>query len=84
MVSAVITTHNRRDLVQRAIQSVKNQTYKDLEIIVADDASDYGTEQILCKVEGINYIRVEKQNSRGGNHARNVGILFSKGDYIAF
>ena len=84
MVSAIITTHNRRDLVQRAIQSVKNQTYKDMEIIVVDDASDDGTEQILRKVEGINYIKIEKQNSRGGNHARNVGISLSKGDYIAF
>ena len=38
-ISAIITTKNRRDLLQKAVESVLNQTYQDLECIVVDDAS---------------------------------------------
>ena len=40
MVSVIISTYNRFELVQRAIMSVLNQTYKDFEIIVINDCSD--------------------------------------------
>lgn len=40
MVSAIITTHNRKALLKRAIESVLSQIYKDIECIVIDDASN--------------------------------------------
>ena len=60
MVSAVITTHNRVGLLVKAIESVKAQTYSDIEIIVVDDASDDDTERICRNTKGINYIRIKK------------------------
>ena len=45
LVSVVITTHNRLRLLQRAVQSIYAQTYKDIELIVVDDASDDGTDR---------------------------------------
>lgn len=83
LVSAVITTHNRKQLLVEAIQSVQQQTYPNIELIVVDDASDDGTRE-LCENKGFTYIYIPKEESRGGNHARNVGILNAKGTYVAF
>lgn len=83
MVSAIITTHNRKELLKRAIESVLAQTYKDLECIVVDDASTDGTNE-LCQSYPVQYIYIPKEESKGGNHARNIGIKASKGTYCAF
>ena len=48
LVTAIITTHNRNNLVGRAIESVLNQTYENLECIVVDDASVVSAE-VVCK-----------------------------------
>lgn len=48
LVSVVIPTRNRKNLLKKAIESAINQTYKNLEIIIADNASDDGTEE-MCR-----------------------------------
>lgn len=83
LVSAIITTHNRKALLLRAINSVFSQTYKTIELIVVDDHSDDGTSEI-CKGSRINYIYISKEESKGGNYARNIGIKASQGEYCAF
>lgn len=83
MVSAIITTHNRKKLLKRAIESVLSQTYKDMECIVVDDASTDGTGE-LCKSYPIQYFYIPKEDSKGGNYARNLGIKASSGNYCAF
>lgn len=83
LVTAIITTHNRIDLVGRAIESVLNQTYPNIECIVVDDASDESAETI-CKKYPISFIYIPKEESKGGNHARNIGIAKAKGKYVAF
>ncbi len=87
LVSAVILTHNRKDLVMGAITSVQNQTYKNIEIIVVDDASVDGTKDLLserAQKECFKYFYIQPYESKGGNYARNKGILASRGEYIAF
>lgn len=84
LVSAIITTHNRLDLLPRAIDSVINQTYKNLECIVVDDASSDGTLEYCQSRSDIVYIRISPEDSKGGNHARNTGIKAAKGRYVAF
>lgn len=83
MVSAIITTHNRCELLKRAIESVLKQTYKDLECIVISDASTDGTDD-YCQTLPIRFISIPKEESRGGNYARNLGIKAARGEYIAF
>lgn len=86
MVSVVIPTHNRVDLLPRAIRSVQEQTIKDLEIIVVSDGSTDGTDELMetLKKEDprINYISYHPGHN--GNYARNTGIKASKGEYVAF
>ena len=86
-MSAVITTHNRKNLLIKAIDSVLNQTYKNLECIVVDDASSDDTyDAIKGYIDNaiITYIRINEEETKGGNYARNLGVLASSGDYIAF
>ena len=86
MISVVIPTHNRADLLPRAIKSVLNQTIKDVEIIVVSDGSTDGTDALMHEFESqdkrIRYISYFP--GRNGNYARNQGILASIGEYVAF
>lgn len=83
LVSAIITTHNRQDLLERAIKSVFRQTYMNIECIVVDDASIDNTKAI-CQKYPLQYIYIPKEASHGGNYARNLGIKASQGKYCAF
>lgn len=87
LVSAIITTHNRKKLVRQAIESVLSQTYENMECIVIDDASTDGTENYLKNYideARIHYIYIAPSESKGGNHARNIGINEANGKYVAF
>lgn len=83
-VTAVISTFNRANLVGRAIESVINQTYRNMEIIVVDDHSTDNTEEVVRGFgeSRVHYIRHEK--NKGGSAARNTGIKTATGEYIAF
>ena len=83
LVSVIITTHNRLDLLKKAIDSVRNQSYKNFELIVVDDASIDGTKE-YCEGLDFDYIYIPQEESKGGNHARNIGIKSAKGKYCAF
>ncbi|MEM3374835.1 MAG: glycosyltransferase family 2 protein [Candidatus Woesearchaeota archaeon] len=81
LVSVVIPTYNRKEMLIRLIKSIKKSTYKNLEIIVVDDASTDGTyEEIKRKFPDVKIVRNEKNLMVSAS--RNIGIKFSKGDYI--
>ena len=85
MVSVIIPTFNRENTICRAIDSVINQTYKNIEIIVVDDCSTDNTEEFLIKYykyPNFNYFKLTKNS--GACYARNFGIKNSHGDFIAF
>jgi glycosyltransferase involved in cell wall biosynthesis len=84
LVSVIIPTYNRANTIVRAINSVLNQTYKKLEILVVDDASTENIEKIVRNFtdDRIKYIR--HPYNKGGGAARNTGITVSRGEYIAF
>lgn len=82
-VSVIIPTYNRSQKVARAIQSVLDQSFRDLEIIVVDDGSTDDTYQCLDRFRSsIKYIR--QLNNRGVSAARNRGIKSSFAPWIAF
>ena len=84
LVSAIIPTYNRIDLLKDAINSVLNQTYKNIEIIVVNDGGSDRTEEVLQSYIRQNKIKYIYQNNKGLSAARNTGIKNAKGDLIAF
>ncbi len=80
MVSAIITTYNRRSYLREAVDSVLAQDYEDLEVIVVDDGSTDCPEGELAGLP-VRYVR--KENG-GISSARNLGIEVSTGEYLAF
>ena len=80
-ISVIIPTFNRKETLKRAIQSVLMQSYTPYEIIVIDDGSDDGTKEWLKdKYPNVKYIY---QMNSGVSSARNKGIKFARGDWIA-
>ena len=82
LVSVIIPTYNRVEFLEIAIQSVVNQTYNNIEIIVVDDGSKSNYAESICN-EYLNCFYFYKNNG-GLSSARNFGISKSKGELIAF
>lgn len=85
LVSVVIPTYGRLGYLASALQSVRNQSYSNYEMIVVDDNTDTARSlnvKKLCVRFNAKYIKNYK--SKGGCGARNSGILSAKGDVIAF
>lgn len=83
-VSVILPTYNRSTSLKPASESVLNQSYRDLELIIVDDAS---TEDIQKVVEALNDDRVRfiRHESNGGAAmARNTGLAAARGGFIAF
>jgi len=83
LVSVVIPTYNRVDRVVFAIDSVKRQSYPNIEMIVVDDGSTDDTRNVIENRFGDSVIYEYKENG-GASSARNQGIARSSGKYVAF
>jgi len=85
LVSAIIPTHNRAELLERAIDSVLDQTWQNIEIIVVDDASDDSTPDLLERLqkEHKNLKSIRNNESKGAAASRNIAIQNSSGEFIA-
>jgi glycosyltransferase involved in cell wall biosynthesis len=84
LFSVVVPTYNRRALLQRALNSVVQQTLDDYEIVVVDDGSTDGTVEMLQAQYGERVRLLVNQGPRGGSAARNTGIQCARGSWIAF
>jgi glycosyltransferase involved in cell wall biosynthesis len=81
-VSVIIPCYNHGEYIYEAIESVKQQTFKNYEIIVINDGStDQKTLEILDSLDKFN-IQVHHIKNQGPSVARNEGIAISKGTYI--
>ncbi len=85
MVSIIVPVYNVEKYLSRCVDSVLNQTYKNLEIILVDDGSKDGSPQICdgYKNKDSRIKVIHKQNG-GLSSARNAGLDVAKGDYVAF
>jgi glycosyltransferase involved in cell wall biosynthesis len=83
LVSVIIPAFNAESYIGQAIDSVLQQTYQNVEIIVIDDGSADNT---VAVIEGYNNprIKVLSQNNAGAAQARNLGVTKAAGDWIAF
>lgn len=83
-VSVIMPTYNYGRFIERAIRSVQLQTYQDFEIVVVDDGSTDGTEEIVRRIDDKRIRYIKHPKNKGGNVARNTGIRAADGNYIAF
>jgi glycosyltransferase involved in cell wall biosynthesis len=85
LISVIIPAYNIEHYIERSLQSVCGQTYKNLEIIVVNDGSSDKTGEIIDRMATTDsrIIPVHKQNA-GVSAARNTGLDIAKGDYIGF
>lgn len=84
-ISIITSTYNRPERLIAAIESVKNQTFEDWEMIIVDDCSTDTTEQVVKGYldDKIKYIRLA-ENFGNDTRPKNVGIMASTGEYVSF
>lgn len=80
LISIIITTFNRLELLKDAIVSVQGQNFNDYELIVVNDGSTDGTKEYLDSRQDIKSIYIEE--NKGSTNALNVGLREAKGEYI--
>lgn len=83
-VSVIIATYNMGQFLAEAIQSILNQTFQDLEVIVVDDGSTDNTQVCLERFRTDTRVIIVTQRNLGQPRAKNVGIERARGSYIAF
>lgn len=85
MISVIIPIYNVEEYLEKCVNSVLNQTYSDLEIILVDDGSTDNSGKICDELKNKdNRIIVIHQENQGLSAARNAGIAKALGEYIAF
>lgn len=83
LVSIIIPTYNRRALLPQAVASALEQTLSDIEVIIVDDGSTDGTQELFSAAADPR-IRYCQAPHRGACAARNLGLEMAEGKYIAF
>ena len=83
LVSVIIPSYNHEQYIEKSIQSVINQSYENIEIIIVDDASTDNTCGIIEKFNDTRMIKVYRRYNLGGVINLNKGIEQAKGKYIA-
>lgn len=86
LVSVILPTYNRRKTIKRAIDSVLNQTYQNIELIIVDDNSTDGTIDLVSELYGDDerILYIMNESNMGPSGARNAGVDAAKGEIIAF
>lgn len=83
LVSVVIPTNNRPEQLLEALQSIHDQSYSNLEIIVVDDNSETSVlNESICSRFNAQYVYLPKKSYKGA--ACNIGVSLSKGKYVCF
>ena len=84
-ISIIIPVYNNSEYLKQCLDSIKNQTYTDMEIICVDDGSTDGAGKIADDIAAADdrFIVIHQEN-HGESHARNTGLRLVTGDYVAF
>lgn len=85
LVSIIIPVYNVEEYIEECLNSVVNQTYKKLQIIVIDDGSTDNSGDVCKKFEALDSrLEIIYQENMGVSAARNKGLSFAKGEFITF
>lgn len=84
-VSVIVPVYNVKKYLRKCVDSIKNQTYQNIEIVLVDDGSTDGSENLCDEIARTdNRIVIIHKENGGLSDARNVGMDASSGDYISF
>ena len=85
MISVIVTVYNKEKYIKHCIESIENNTYKDIELIIVEDCSTDNSmniiQELIPKYNNITLIRNEVNS--GAGYSRNVGIKASKGEWLS-
>lgn len=86
LISIIVPVYNAEQTIKRCLNSLSNQTIKDLEIIVVDDASNDGSIKVIneCIEENENVFLVKNETNMGAGIAKNLGIIQAHAEIIGF
>ena len=86
LITVIITSFNSEKYIKRSVNSVINQSYKNIELIVVDDCSKDKTIEILNQLKKKHFFKIIKLNQNSGSPGkpRNIGIKNSRGKIISF
>jgi glycosyltransferase involved in cell wall biosynthesis len=84
LISIIIPTHNRNELLKKALKSIQDQTYQNFEVIVIDDVGNLSTKNLVEQLNDNRFTYIHNNQHQGASYSRNLGIKMAKGKYIAF
>lgn len=85
LISIIVPVYNSENYLKKCVESILNQTYDNLEVILVDDGSEDASYKICCELAKKDKRVIVKQKKNGGvSSARNLGILSSKGNILLF
>lgn len=85
IISVIVPVYNVQEYLEKCINSILEQTYADLEVILVDDGSTDGSRETCDKLaQNDRRIKVIHQQNAGQSSARNVGLDIATGDYVSF
>ncbi|MEX2016313.1 MAG: glycosyltransferase, partial [Candidatus Hydrogenedentales bacterium] len=82
LFSVIIPTFNRLELLKAALQSIRDQSFSDRELIVVDDGSSDGTAEYVASLGGL--VKCVRQDNAGPASARNAGARLAVGEFLVF
>lgn len=84
LISIVIISYNEEKYIVKLLESIKNQDYKNFEVILVDDHSTDQTIEVAKKFQNKILMKIVQKNKKGPSRSRNYGASFAKGSIILF
>ena len=85
MISVIVPVYNVEEYLEECLESIKRQTYTDIEVILVNDGSTDRSKEICERYcEKDSRFKLVNQENKGLSGARNRGMLESKGEFISF
>lgn len=87
LITVIITNYNYGIYIEEAINSVLNQTYPNIELIIINDGSTDDSDDVICKIMDVNKgrnIRYVNRENKGVVYTRNEGLELAKGEYVSY
>lgn len=82
--SVIVPVYNKKEHLKKCLDSISNQSFKDFEIIIVDDGSNDGSDEIYSSFVWKQDVVIKRTENNGRCIARNIGISLSKGKWICF